>query len=126
MGPLRTILVDDNETFLNAASVLISGYRELEIVGLARSAAEAIEKIDLLRPHLVLMDAVMPGMSGLDATRVIKAAPGAPCVVIWTLHTDARYEQAAAFVGADGFVPKSALAKQLLPLVRTLFSLSAN
>ena len=65
MTRLRTLLVDDNETFLNSVTMLISSYPELEVVGLAHSAAEAIEQTELLHPHLVLMDMVMPGLNGI-------------------------------------------------------------
>ena len=50
----------------------------------------------------------------------------APRVVIWTLHSDSWYRTAAMSIGADGFVPKSALAKELLPLIRTLFNLKVT
>jgi DNA-binding NarL/FixJ family response regulator len=123
MSQLRTLLVDDNDTFLNSVSIFLSSYPELEVVGLARSGVEAIEKSEALHPQLVLIDAVMPGMNGLDATRIIKGKSKAPRVVIWTLHTDSQYETAAAAAGADGFLPKSALAKRLLPLIHTLFGL---
>ena len=84
---------------------------------------EAVTRALELMPDVILMDASMPGVNGLDATRIIKAKPPAPCIVIWTLHTDPQYEAAAVAVGADGFVPKSALTKELLPLIRTLFDL---
>ena len=71
--------------------MLLASYPELEVVGLAHSAAEAIEQTELLHPHLVLMDMVMPGLSGiggLEATTIIKRLHPAPVVVIWTLHSD--------------------------------------
>jgi len=121
MTPIRTLVVDDNLTFLASAIELISSYPEFRVVGQAPSACEALRQIALLHPDLVLIDMIMPGVSGLEATRLIKSVERAPRVIICTLHTDKRYEEAATAVGADGFLPKSAMSKQLLPLVQALF-----
>ena len=63
----------------------------------------------------------MPSMNGLEATRQIKALPGAPCVVILTLQDNPEYRLAAESVRADGFIAKSEFGTQLLPLIHTLF-----
>ena len=123
MTHIRTLVVDDNITFLTSVTQLIASYPEFQVVGEAPSATEALRQIALLHPDLVLIDMVMPGMSGLEATRLIKAELDAPRVIICTLYANKHYEAAAAEVGADGFLPKSALSKQLLPLVQALFGL---
>ncbi|MEO8287047.1 MAG: response regulator transcription factor [Chloroflexota bacterium] len=122
MAQIRTLVVDDNPAFLRSVSRLISSYKEFEIVGEASSAAEALKQIALSHPDLVLMDMVMSDLSGLDATRIIKAESDAPRVIICTLYGDARYAEAATAAGADGFLSKSALSKQLLQVVYSLFS----
>ena len=121
MSPLRVLLVDDNHDFLESAARFLSAYPCLEIVGWTFSGRDARELVARLQPDLVLMDLTMPGMNGLEATRQIKALPGAPCVVILTLYDNSEYREAAEAAGADGFVTKSELGTQLLPLIRTLF-----
>lgn len=123
MAKIRILIVDDNAAFLRSVSQLIASYQDFQLVGLALSAGDALEKIPFLRPDLVLMDMVMPDLGGLEATRLIKAEPNAPRVIICTLYHDARYEEAATGAGADGFLSKSALSKQLLPLAHGLFGL---
>ncbi len=121
MSPLRVLLVDDSHDFLESAARFLSAYPRLEIVGCALSGQHAWELVTRLRPDLVLMDLAMPGMNGLEATSQIKAQPGAPRVVILTLHDNAEYRMAAEAVRADGFIAKSDFGTQLLPLIHTLF-----
>jgi len=72
------LLVDDSEEFLNSATGFLTMDSEVEVIGRARSGAEAIEQALRLRPDLILMDAAMPGMSGFDATREIKSLSDPP------------------------------------------------
>lgn len=122
MARIRTLVVDDNPTFLRSFSRMLSSYAELLVVGEASSAAGAVEQINSLHPDLVLMDMVMPDINGLEATRIIKSKPGAPRIIICTLHDDIRYETAATAAGADGFLAKSALSSSLLLTIRSLFN----
>ncbi len=121
MSPLRVLLVDDSHDFLESAARFLSAYPCLEIVGWTLSGRDARELVARLQPDLVLMDLTMPGMNGLEATRQIKALPGAPCVVILTLQDNPEYRLAAESVRADGFIAKSDFGTQLLPLIHTLF-----
>jgi DNA-binding NarL/FixJ family response regulator len=121
MLPVRVLLVDDSPEFLRAASLFLSADPEVAIVGTARSGQDALYQVEKVHPDLVLMDLAMPGMGGLEATRRIKARPGAPGVVIITLLDNPEYRAAAKSVGADGFVAKSAFATQLLSTIQSLF-----
>jgi DNA-binding NarL/FixJ family response regulator len=93
----------------------------LQVVGCAVSGAEALEQIPRLAPQLVLMDWVMPEMSGLEATRLIKTQKNPPQVVILTLHDIPHYRRAAQSAGADGFINKAEWSTQLMPLIQQLF-----
>src|SRR5215213_6920545 len=121
MKPLRILLVDDSAEFLESAARLLMLHHELCIVGRAASGSAALEQVAELNPDLVLMDLAMPGMNGLEATRQIKARPAAPQVVIMTLYDVAEYRAAARAATADGFIAKSSIRSQLLPLLASLF-----
>jgi two-component system response regulator AlgR len=71
---LRIILVDDSKTSLAQLGALCSHIDDVEIVGTAEEGAEAVKLITGLKPHLVLMDIVMPNMDGLSALRIISSA----------------------------------------------------
>jgi DNA-binding NarL/FixJ family response regulator len=122
MSTVRVLLVDDSLEFLEAAAQFLSQQGRLTIVGWAASGDEALELLDRLRPDLVLIDLVMPGMNGLEATRQIKARPAPPRVVIMTLYDVVEYREAASAAAADGFVAKSSIIPQLMPLITHLFA----
>jgi DNA-binding NarL/FixJ family response regulator len=121
MNPLRILLVDDSAEFLESAARALALHQELRIVGRAASGGAALEQVAALRPDLVLMDLAMPGMNGLETTRQIKARPAAPRVVIMTLYDVAGYRAAARDATADGFIAKSSIRSQLLPMLASLF-----
>jgi len=120
--PIRTLLVDDSPEYLRALSRFLASDPEIEIVGQASSADDALEKMDQVQVDLVLMDLAMPGTNGLEATRWIKARADAPCVLILTLHDSDEHRAAAQEVCADGFVSKLASDDELLPLIHTIFA----
>ena len=123
LAPIQILLVDDAPAVVKVMARLLSRIEGVSIVGKATSGGDALWQTQRLRPDLVVMDLEMPGMNGLEATRRIKALERAPQVVILTLHDDPEYQTAAAAAGADGFVSKSELISQLLPIIQRLFSL---
>jgi len=122
MPPLRVLLVDDSPEFLESAAYFLSLQPSVKVVGRALSGPDALEMASRLRPDLVLMDWAMPEMTGLEAARRLKAQPGAPRVVILTLHDNPQYRAAAQAAGADGFISKADFGAQLPPLIHRLFA----
>ncbi len=121
MKPIRVLLVDDSPVFLNSVACFLSTDPAIQVVGRALSGRGALEQVSSLQPELVLMDLSMPEMSGLEATRLIKAQPDAPRVVILTLYDYPPYRAACQAVGADGFVSKAELGMRLVPQIHALF-----
>ena len=120
-GPLVSVLlVDDSPSFLASARRFVEA-EGLTVVGAVASGRQALEAVARLRPSLVLMDVAMPDMNGIEATRLIKASPGAPRVIVVTLHDTEEYGTAAAAAHADGFVDKSQIESMLMPAIRTIF-----
>lgn len=104
---MRILLVDDSPIFLAVIGELLNLEPGMEVVGQARSGLEALDQAALLHPDLVLMDLAMPGMDGLEATRLIKARPNPPRIIILTLDDGAQYRYAAAQSNADGCLSKA-------------------
>ena len=121
MISIRTILVDDNPKFLDAASRFLTSDPNIEIIATSLSGEDAIDLVGELCPDLVLMDIAMPGMSGLEATRKIKDLPEPPSVIILTLHDNDEYRNASLAVRADDFVAKSDFGNELLTKIYELF-----
>jgi DNA-binding NarL/FixJ family response regulator len=116
----RILLVDNSPTLLRAVEALLTASAGIHVIGSARSGYEALERVREMEPDLVLMDLAMPGMDGLEATRRLAVLPRPPRVIIMTAHVDQEYRQAAAEVGADGFLVKADLGTHLLPLIGAL------
>jgi CheY-like chemotaxis protein len=95
MAPVRILLVDDSTEFLESAARFLTMREDLNLVGSANSGHDAIAQALELKPDLVLIDLAMPGMNGLEATRLLKARAEAPRVVIMTLYDNAEYREAS-------------------------------
>jgi DNA-binding NarL/FixJ family response regulator len=120
--PVRILLVDDNEIFLTAAGGWLSTQAGLDVVGTAGDGEEALAVLPAAKPDLVIMDTFMPGIGGLEATRLIKSVPGAPYVVMVSVHEGPTIEREAWAAGADGFVTKAELHAHLPALIQELFA----
>ena len=117
MRKLNVLLVDDNPQFLKAARNLVAALPGVAYTACASSGTEALARAGQSRPDLVLTDIVMPGMSGFEVIRKLRASDTPPRLVAVTLHESAEYRAAAQRSGADGLVPKrefGALVPQLI------------
>src|SRR5437867_2011546 len=121
MPAIRVFLVDDSQEFVQFTKNLLAELTNLQVVGSAHSAEDALASIEQLRPDLVLMDWSMTGMSGLEATKVLKGRAWTPRVVLVTGSDTAEYRRAAQAAQADGFLAKPDLLHGLAPLVGQLF-----
>lgn len=121
VSSIRVLLVDDNAAFLDAATKFLQALAGVEVVARAASGAEALTLAAALKPDLVLMDLVMPGMGGIDATGAVKRSRHAAKTVVLTLHNTQAYRACALKAGADGFIAKDDLVAELPPLIESLF-----
>lgn len=104
---IRTVIVDDSPFIVESLGSFFARQEGFEVVGIAESGLEAVDRVAGLRPDLVLMDIRMPGMDGLEATREIKAREDAPVVIVYSLEYSEGVRAAAKAAGADDFVAKA-------------------
>jgi two-component system, NarL family, response regulator len=116
------LIVDDDQQFRTLMRRIPELHADLRVVGEAADGAEAIRCTHELRPDLVLLDLVMPGVNGLEATLRIKAEHPEIKVIIVTVHTEDAYRRAAEASGADAFLLKKTLMTVLLPTIRRLLA----
>jgi len=112
MGALRArvLVVDDSDVFLGVAASVISATSTLRLVGTVGSGLEAIRLLPQLRPDLVLLDFRMPGMNGVQATRIIRRDEPRTVVIVISTESEglsevARAAGAAASLHKRDFVP---------------------
>jgi DNA-binding NarL/FixJ family response regulator len=114
----RVLVVDDHAVVRQGLVALISTVSDLEVVGEARDGEEAVERVEELRPDVVLMDLSMPGTDGAAATRRIRDVAPDVRVLVLTSFADQRHVLAALDAGADGYLLKHAEPETILEGLR--------
>jgi len=105
--PVRVLIVDDQEPFRLAARMVVDVTEGFDVVGEAETGEDAVTMAADLAPDLVLMDVNLPGIDGLEATRRILAAEGAPVVLLLSTYEEEEYAPRAAECGAAAYIPKA-------------------
>ena len=118
MSRARVLLADDHEEFLVVEARLLEP--EFEVVTIARDGRAALEEAARLGPDALILDITMPGMSGIEVARHLRAAGGPARIVFLTVHGDPDYVRAGLAAGASGYVVKSRLASDLVPALRAV------
>jgi len=114
---VRVLLADDHAAIRAGLRLLLDAAADVEVVGEAADGAAAVTNARALRPDVVLMDLRMPGVDGIEATRVITAEGLAEVLVLTTFDLDDHVDGALR-AGAAGFLLKSAEPAALLDAVR--------
>jgi len=123
MDRIRVLIADDQSLFLESLSTCLRNYAEdIEVVGLARNGAQAVEKAAELEPDVVLMDVHMPVMDGVEATeRLVRERPGIKILILSTYDED-EYVRKALGHGASGYLLKDISPTELIASIRALKS----
>ena len=106
---LNMLIVEDNDFFRKTLKETLETLFPSFLIHEAREGNEALQKVDALRPELIVMDIQLPGKNGLDLTREIKANCPDTKVMILTNYDIPEYREAADRSGASAFVVKSSL-----------------
>ena len=117
---IRLLLVDDHQVVRLGLRALLSAESDLEVVGEAGSAAEALAQVDSLRPEVVLMDVRLPGQSGITACQQIHQRWPEVKVLMLTSFADESLVLEAVDAGASGYVLKQVGNDDLIKAVRAV------
>ncbi len=115
---IRVVLADDHAMVRSGLQQLLGVDADVEVVGVARDGAEAVELVLRHRPDVVLMDLQMPDVDGVTATRQVRAELPDAQVVILTSFSDRERIVAALDAGAVGYLLKDAEPEELLAGIR--------
>jgi DNA-binding NarL/FixJ family response regulator len=105
---LRCLIVDDSPRFLDAARGLLEG-QGVDVVGVASTSAEALRRVEELRPDVTLLDLDLGGESGLELARRLHGRAGPAPLILISTHAEQDYAELIAASPAIGFLPKTAL-----------------
>jgi DNA-binding NarL/FixJ family response regulator len=121
---IKILICDDEARTRDALKALLLAWEMtrddesspvIQVIGEARDGKEAIQLMEIHQPEVVVIDACMPGMSGLDATRLIKKKWPSVRIVMLTMYSEQR--QAALDAGVDTFLNKGCLAEKLFDAI---------
>ncbi len=111
---IRIILVDDHTVMRNGLRLMLADHPEFEILGEFADGTEAVEAAERLEPDLILMDVAMPGMDGVEATRIIKEHHPAIRVIGLSMFDDERTREKMLAAGAEQYLGKAGPSEELL------------
>ncbi|WP_371365447.1 Protein-glutamate methylesterase/protein-glutamine glutaminase [Sporomusa rhizae] len=119
---IKIVIVDDVAATRENICKLMEFEQDIEVVGQAESGAEAVEKVKLLHPDIILMDINMPGMDGITATEQITIDAPNASIIIMSVQGEQEYLKRAMVAGAKNYLVKPFSRDELLQSIRQTFS----
>jgi DNA-binding NarL/FixJ family response regulator len=116
--PVRILIADDHDELRTAIRNLLESRSGFKVCGEAKDGVQAVERSAEIKPDVVILDVIMPMMSGFEAARKIKIVSPDSRIVILSAFKDERLLNEAQNVGAICYVPKSEAARELIEAVQ--------
>jgi len=118
MNKIKILIVDDHPMMREALQTAFESEDDLEMIGEAPDAIKALKMLETIKPDIIMMDMLLPGMSGLEAIeKIIESNPQAKILVLSSMEDEERIV-AAIQAGALGYFPKTAPRTYLLEAIR--------
>jgi DNA-binding NarL/FixJ family response regulator len=122
MPAKRVLLVDDNAVVRSFVRQLFELQSDFEISGEAENGRDAVEKAEKLKPDLIILDLIMPVMTGLDAAPLFKQLLPDTLIILFTQQEGSEVERLAQVAGVDAVVSKSRAASELVLKAQALLA----
>ena len=120
MASIRVMVVDDHEVVRSGLKAILEPEEDLDVVGEAASAVEAVQRVDSVLPHVILMDVRMEGTTGVEACRLIKSAHPEVNVLMLTSFGEEEAIMSSIVAGASGYLLKNVGRADLLKAIRSV------
>jgi two-component system response regulator NreC len=118
---IRVLIADDHGVFRQALRYMLEAQEGIIVAGEASNGREAVDLAERVRPDVILMDTVMPGLNGIEATRQIRRRLPKTRVLMLTGYMEDEQVASALKAGAHGYVIKRSEADELLAGIRSVF-----
>jgi YesN/AraC family two-component response regulator len=118
---IRILLVDDQALLCEVLKTWLEVEQDFQVIGVAHNGEEALDKVEMLQPDIVLMDIDMPGMNGLNATKIICERFPQVKVIFLSAHDDDNYLGKSLKAGAKGYLLKNTTAEELAHKIRSVY-----
>ena len=117
---IRILLVDDHPLMLMGIRSMLEGKPGIEVVGTAGNGVEALEKAAALKPDVMMLDIVMPGMDGIELARRMRAEMPDTALLVLSSDTSLVTLEPLLNIGIDGFLPKTSDASAMLDAIHSV------
>jgi len=114
MNPIKVLLADDHDVVRKGMKMLLEDEEGILVIGEAADGAEAIDKVKILMPDVVILDLTMPKMTGIEAAAVISQEYPSVKILIFSMHNNREYIINSVENGASGYLLKDTGKDELL------------
>ena len=122
MEKIKIIIIDDHEVVRRGLQTHIQDVPNLEVIGEAADGFDCIEKVDSLKPDVIIIDLQLPRMSGIETIRQVTLTNPKVRIIVYTFYDDESTVLSAFYAGALGYVLKSANMDEVIEAIKTTLS----
>jgi len=119
---IKVLIADDHQLFREGLVNLLSTASDIEVIAEAKDGNETTEKTVQLKPDVALIDIGMPGMNGIEATKILKKEIPAVKIIALSMHSDKQFVKGILEAGADGYLLKNCTYRQLIDAIYSVIS----
>lgn len=119
---IKVLIADDHQLFREGLVNLLSTASDIEVIAEAKDGNETTEKTIQLKPDVALVDIGMPGMNGIEATKILKKEIPAVKIIAVSMHSDKQFVKGILEAGADGYLLKNCTYRQLIDAIYSVVS----
>jgi DNA-binding NarL/FixJ family response regulator len=117
---IKVVLADDHAIFRKGVKSLLEDELDIEIIGEANDGIEALEKVNILHPDILMIDITMPRMTGIEASEILSKNNSDTKALILSMHNSDDYILKAVECGASGYLLKDTSKEEMLKALKTL------
>ncbi len=120
MNPITVLLADDHDVVRKGMKMLLEDEEDVKVVGEASDGLDAIEKIGILLPNVVILDLTMPKMNGIEAAKIISSDYPSVKILIFSMHNNREYIISSVENGASGYLLKDTGKEELMRAIKVV------
>ena len=119
---IKVLIADDQELIRESLKIVLGANEDMEVTGIAENGEQVLSEIKKKKPNVILMDIRMPGIDGVECTRLVKEKYPDIYIIVLTTFDDDEYIFGALKYGASGYLLKGISMKNLAEAIRTVVS----